>query len=184
MSQVYIKFPKPLQRVEIIPQKDLKDKDISSYIPGELSRQGIGSLFNDNSDYDYSQEKQIIDVFTQEILITHTNEPLEISLDKLSEQQIPVSNAKFQIDEAYEKGFSDGVESVKAEMEANLEQAKHFENLVNEFKHQYIQELNKLEESLVSLSIMVAEHIINRELANNSNMIIEQTRKAIHALDD
>ena len=29
MSQVYIKFPKPLQRVEIISQKDLKDIDIS-----------------------------------------------------------------------------------------------------------------------------------------------------------
>ena len=86
------------------------------------------------------------------------------------------------------RGFLDGQEltiyTFKNEIASHQQWVRNIDSVVKELQNHYLQEIANFEDSLVELAIMASEHILDHEIAANSEIVIEQTRKAIQSLDN
>jgi len=93
-----------------------------------------------------------------------------------------------EIQNAYNQGFTDGQETTKASFQTQIQQhmkwLKNLDSVIQELRTQYSQSIVNFEESLVSLAVMIAGHIIEREVSADSEIVIGQVRKAIRSLDN
>jgi flagellar assembly protein FliH len=58
------------------------------------------------------------------------------------------------------------------------------DSVIAELRSQYSKAIVNFEETLVELAIKVAEHILDREISTDSEIVLQQARKAIQSLDD
>lgn len=125
--------------------------------------------------------------FTEKFVISNSNQPVQISLNNLPIDTIPLDEAKIEVQNAYDKGFNDGQEAAgnvyKSEIESHLRYIKRIDKLSKNLRDNYKKELKELEDSLIDMSILIAKHIINKEIESDENLVIDNVKKAINTLD-
>jgi len=127
-------------------------------------------------------------VFSQEFVFTNIDQLIEIDLNKVSEPSVPISIAKEEIQKAYEKGVADGLMQTKVTFQIEVEKyqtwIKRIESVTDELQKKFKVEMKKLESMLIDLSLGVAKHLISQEILMNSDIVINQVKKAISSLDE
>lgn len=171
------------------------DKEVE--LPDEVIEEEIKSDPNskkENEKHDENEEdcenlrfKKCDTVFSQRYTITDSNQPITISLDKVKEESLSISEARVEIQNSYDRGFNDGQDAAKAiydnELKDKISWIKRIDSVIHNMEIDFQKELKKFEEIIVDTSIKIAEEIINKEVKENSTIIIEQVKKAIEYLD-
>jgi flagellar biosynthesis/type III secretory pathway protein FliH len=156
-------------------------------IPG---REGIKMPAASNPQADGNAGMVIVQkpVFTEEFVFSGSNEPLEISLDNLEKESLPLEEAQREVQQAYERGFEDGRELTRSTLSLEIEKQQHwvrnFDSIFQELRVNFSKEIDVLADSVISLSVMIAGRILEHEVRSNPDTVIEQTRRALKALDD
>lgn len=126
--------------------------------------------------------------FTQEFIFTNTNQPIVIPLNNIPEPALPLRIVKEEIQKTYERGLQDGQIQAKALYQTELDKYNNwisqFDSIAKELKSEHQVALKKLEESVVSISLMVAQHIIGRQASEDSTLVLDLVRKAIDSLEN
>jgi flagellar biosynthesis/type III secretory pathway protein FliH len=198
MPKYSLTLRKPIHSIDIIKKDDIEFAE--QYTPkldnGEMNQlideiiQNRGIINHQNYNKTKSSEKVKISkpVFIEEFSISNSNEPVQISLSNVIEESLMIEDVKKEVQSAYDDGFKDGQQVTKsiyeAEIQKHLEWIRNFDIITEEFKKNYFSDMKKLEDSLISLAIMVSEHILGHETTANSNLVIEQCRKAINSLSN
>lgn len=185
MDGIVFKTPKKLHRVEIIRSKDVKARGVKGILhkPPRMDLPLIDVIdITDTFEYPVTSE------YSDNFIVLENKTPLKIGLEKLPVDMMPIADAQQQIQDAYEKGFADGqkvtISTYKDELETHQDWVRRFDKVVKELTMDYSMSIKRFEESLVPLAVMTAEHILLHEITHNSSIVIEQTRKAIKALDN
>jgi len=206
---IKVKSPVKLERAEIIKAENIIFKDRSARIPilevdesilNELIEDNVNSIIGEDIGHCQEREAQVgkeiearilrrqKPILIDEFTINNLDKPVEISSSRVPEDTVPISEVQEEVQHAYDKGFDDGqqitISTFKAELESHQQWVKNFDEIVKVLQKHYIEELKKFEDSLASLAVVVAEHILEREVDNDSSIVIEQTKKAIRSLDD
>ncbi len=200
MNSIKITLPKKLSRVEILSSKELSNEDYFQYIPltqvpvenysPDTFNEEIANLRNIDYEKDIFEmlDIPIQQTFYREVSFTDQRRPIQISLDKLPKETILLSDAKRKIQESYDMGFREGQEitedHLKEEISRHQSWIKIFDNLSIDLRKQYSNEISKLEESIVGLSIEIAKHILNNELKSDTNIFTTQIKKALSEIDN
>lgn len=200
MPRLKLKLPQKLSRVEIIRGKDLKPTDYFSFLPLDkipldeelnmIFEQEVAELRNQETEREFfiDEDIPIIHQYYHDITFTEQLKPVQISLDKLPIDSVPLEEVQIQVQQSYEKGFKDGQEVTRDlfsdEFKRHQEWVKKFDILSNKLRASYTDELNKLEEMIISLGIMTAKHILQTEISANSDIVINQVKKAIYEAEN
>lgn len=175
MPDVTIKIPRRLQRVKIYRSEDYS----------QLFKEDVNSQDKKNIEVIKKAEKPI---FIEEFSFSNLNEPVEISLKKIPEESIPLLEVKKEVQNAYDHGFADGQQVGKSTYETEIqnlqEWIRNFDLIAAELRSRMSEEIKSLEQTLPAIALMIAEHILEHECSNNSNIVIEQTIKAIKSLNN
>lgn len=174
MASITVKSPKLIKQASIIWAKDLIEQELNNkrYANGQIKK----------------RKKLERPIFTEEYQISDTKEPLLISLQNVQSGMSELQQIKEEIQEAYDQGFADGQETTSATLQIQIIQhqqwLRNIDSVIKELRSQYSNSISELENSLITLSIMVAEKIIEREVTANSEIVVVEVRKAIKSLDN
>jgi len=83
--------------------------------------------------------------------------------------------------EAYEKGFSEGMESREKEFLAALNTMAEVTREISEFKKNFYSEV---EEQMLGLACSIAEKVIHTEVSTNKNIVLAVLREAVKNVVD
>ncbi|MCX6147597.1 MAG: FliH/SctL family protein [Candidatus Kapabacteria bacterium] len=126
--------------------------------------------------------------FTQEFIFSSSNQPIVISLNNIPEPALPVRVVKEEIQKSYDRGMQDGQIQAKAIFQTEIDKYNQwitrFDTIAEDLKSEHHIALKKLEESVVSISLLIAQHIIGRQASEDSNLVLELVRKAISSLEN
>jgi flagellar assembly protein FliH len=126
--------------------------------------------------------------FTQTFVFSNSNQPIEINLNNIPEPSLPLSIVKEEIQKAYDTGISDGMIQSKATFKSEIEKyhswIRRIDDIAEEIAKQNYSAIQNMEKAVVDLSIMVAKHILQREVLHDSNIVLEQVNKAINSIDE
>jgi flagellar assembly protein FliH len=133
-----------------------------------------------------SSAKKVI--FTEKFVISNTNQPVQISLKKISGPALSIEDAKIEIQKAYDNGFSDGQEASNIAYQNDLDKYKEWikriDLITSELRKEFSKQIENLEKSLIPTSIMIAKHIIMDEISSNADIVINQARKALKLVEE
>jgi flagellar assembly protein FliH len=196
MPRLTLKLPQKLNRVEIIRGKDLKPTDYFSFIPldkipiekelNAIFETEVAELRNQETEKELFIDENIpiIHQYYHEISFIEQLKPVPLLLDKLPIDSLPLEEVRVQVQQSYEKGFKDGQEVTRDlfsdEFLRQQQWVKKFDTLSNKLRASYTDELKKLEELIISLGMMTAKHILEAEITKNSDLVINQVKKAIY----
>ncbi len=117
-----------------------------------------------------------------------TEEEHEVENDQAT---MSLDEIQADIQQAYDRGFSDGQAVTSALMESEIgklrEQAKNLDTLVLDLQEQFAREIEQFQTMAVNVAIVCAEHILQREVSVNARLAVEQARKVLvtmHGLRD
>ena len=193
MAKVKVKIQRPIHRVKILKGKEALVEETDAFPPLEdIEEEPEEDLFPDEDiEEEFEEEEEEIPgpaVFYSELSFCNPLKPVSINMDRVPPKAVPVDEVKKEVQKAYDEGFNDGQQistsNFEAEIEKYREWMKRIDTVVEDLSISYSYEVNKFEESLTSLAQMMAEHIIQREISGDSEIIITQARKAIESLDD
>ncbi len=108
-------------------------------------------------------------------------------LEEIAEEPvIRVSDARKQVQNAYDRGFADGKQVATAtmmtEVQRQHEVLKNFDMLIGNLHNDFGQSLQAMERSVVELALMVAEAVISEEVRRDKSVVIAQVKKALESL--
>lgn len=192
MQKIVVKIPRRKQKVRIIRTDELIDKELKNR---SLWHEDEEIIAPSEVDTDINEEIEpelpvsVRTVFTETFVITDSNQPIEISLKNIPlEESLPVSEVMFEVQSAYDKGFSDGQESSIAAYQSEIgkykEWIKRIDNLTRNLKKKFLIEVESFEKSLIPISIMIAEKIISSEITVNGEIVINQVKNALQSIGD
>lgn len=200
MPRLTLKLPKRLNRVEIIRGKDIKTADYFSFLPidkmpaeeiiEEVFDSEVAELRNQETEKEIfiTENIPIFHHFNHKVSFNEQTVPIQIDISKLPIETVPLEEVKQQVQDSYEKGFKDGQEVTREffsdELLRHQEWVKKFDILANKLRAGYSLELKKLEEMIIGLGLMAAEHILKREVSTNSDIVLEQVQRAIAQTDN
>ncbi len=125
--------------------------------------------------------------FTQEFLFSNAGEPIVIDLNNMPEPALPIRVVKEEIQKSYDRGIEDGQIQAKATFQTEIEKynewLRRIEGVTEQILKEHEEQQKKMEQSIISISLMVAEHILGREADKNAHLVLEQVRKAIDTLE-
>lgn len=190
MSVVTINIPRTTRaaKVGLLDEFSTKEftgnsEDMKVFIREQKNKKRTAALFAQRKK---ELAKKVI--FTEKFVISNSNQPLQISLKNIGEPTLSISEAKYEIQNAYDKGFSDGQEAASIAYQNEVEKYTHwiaeFDELSKKLRTEYSLNMHKLENAVVPVAVMIAKHILMREISNDSNIVIEQVRKAIKLTDE
>ncbi len=192
MSKVKVRVGKPIHRVKILKAKDVLIEDTEAFTP--LDELIFEDLENDLDRFDEEErekEKREIPetaLFSNEFYFCNPKKPISISMDKIPPKSVPVEEVKKEVQKAYDNGFDDGQQVTTSNFEAEIEKyrewMKRIDSVIEDLTISYNFEVNKFEESLTFIAKMMAEHILEREISKDSEVVITQAKKAIDSLDE
>jgi flagellar assembly protein FliH len=191
MSEIILKLPRRRNRVKIVRNPDEIDKFLDtrgSLTPGYRKKSSDKDILQKKiSESNFEEDlKSTKTVFTHKFVISESNQPFQISLSNIPLSSISLEDAKIEVQNAYDKGFLDGQESSSAayqnEIKTHKDWIKSIDLVVNEIKSQFIKETELFQNAVVPVAIMIAEHILAREISKDNSIIIDQTKKAINSL--
>lgn len=192
MSKVKVKIQRPIHRVKILKGKEALVEETEALPPLEEIEEEPDEEFFPEEDIEeeYEEEEEIPEpaVFYSEFTFCKPVNPVSINVDRIPPKAVPVDEVQKEVQKAYDEGFNDGQQvstsNFEAEIEKYREWMKRIDTVVEDLSISYSYEVNKFEESLTSLAKMMAEHILQREISDDAEIIITQARKAIESLDD
>ncbi len=193
MQKIVVKIPKRKQKVRIIRTDELIERELRNVQSWQDEIDELIDIPEPEPEPIIECDKQIIEpvrtVFTETFVINESNQPIEISLKHIpQEESLPVSEVMIEVQSAYDKGFIDGQDSSNAAYISEINKYKDWirriDNLTRNLKKKYLIELESLEKSIVPISIMIAEKIIETEVSNNGEMVINQVKQAIQRIGD
>lgn len=192
MSSVKVKIRQPFHRVKILKGKDAMIEDINVFLPIDTIPDDdiIEKLdeFDENEIEKEKKEDPKPSVFTGEFCFCIPKNPISISLEKIPPKSIPVDDVKKEVQKAYDNGFDDGqkitTSNFKAEIEKYRDWMRRIDSVIEDLAISYHYEVNKFDDSLTSLARMMAEHILVREISQDSAVVLTQAKKAIDSLDE
>ena len=121
--------------------------------------------------------------FWKEFVVANEGKLVNLDLSKISEDTIPISVAKEEIQHAYERGMEDGqlqaMSTYKFEIEKYQDWIRRIDNLSNELSKEHTLAIESFENNLVDLSVMIAESILDEHIAQDKSIVLKQVRKAI-----
>jgi flagellar biosynthesis/type III secretory pathway protein FliH len=188
MASVKVKVRQPFHRVKILKAKDAFLDDVEIFVP--LDTIPDDDIIEKLDEFDEDLEEEVPEpaVFINQFSFCNPKRPILISLDKIPPKSIPVDEVKKEVQKAYDNGFDDGQQVTTSNFEAEIEKyrdwIKRIDSVVEDLTIGYHVEVNKFEDSLTSLAKMMAEHILEREISQDSEVVITQARKAIDSLDE
>jgi len=196
MSDVILRIPRQRKKVQIIKSKDLIEKELSKYL--RETDLDLKALFDEKFNIDDPEnqidpnddviiEKEIPEinrtVFSQTFSISNSNSPTEISLKNIQAPSITLNEAMIEVQSAYDTGVKHGKETSDAEYLKELrrheEWVRNIDILMRNIKSQFILETQKLEEIAINMAIAISKKIIDREIETDTNIVIEQAKRAI-----
>lgn len=179
MPAITLKIPKRLDRVQIIRAEDfvIDEEPI-------VEEEPIEEL--DFSDLVVEEEQEPEPtVFTQEFVISMKHQPVQVVIPEAQPESMLLEEAKREVQAAYDKGFADGQDVTRTTYEIEIEQYRDWmlriDSMAEGLRSQYFADLKNVEHSVLELGIMIAEQILCYEIDRNSNIFIEQLRKALKA---
>lgn len=152
--------------------------------PKSASFQNFSLLENHKAFIEKYIEKEI----ASEKEFEHTPEQEEPTEDITSDVNLSMVKIQEEIQNAYNQGFNDGQQTTTAAFQAQIQQhqkwLRNIDSVILELRQQYSQIIAELENQIIDLAIEIAKHILQTEALNNSEIVIQQARKAIKELDD
>lgn len=131
---------------------------------------------------------QQITTFTQYSTITNLDIAIDIDLSKVKEESLPISVVQEEIQKAYNHGFNDGKEvtesTFREEISKHQNWIKNIDLIIEKLRRQFASEYSKLEDLVGIIAVDIAEHIINREVSQDTHLFINQVKKIINELDN
>jgi len=195
MYEFKLKLPNKIKHAEIIPSESFNTEKLIPF--SEFSDSELNTVFDSYRDeekpepFDLAELLSVIPktqrtIFYEERAAPIQSKPVQISLDKLNKNLVPLTEVQVEIQHAYDKGFDDARQMTRKTFEIELEKREHWikniDKLLINLRAKFVNELKKLDQNLVPLAIMVAEHILQREVTAHSDIVIEQAKKAIQAI--
>lgn len=213
MSDIRIRVPRHKKRVRIIKAKDLIEKELESYRPAppepetrheeEADKkqaptiEELENMMRETADaVRRKREEEALPVqeiedpkrpvFSQTFTINNTNQPTEISLKNIPPESITVSEAKIEIQSAYDSGFKHGKESSDAEYRKELDRQEQWtrsiDMVVEKMKAAYLKETEKFEDVVISTAMAVAERVLQREISLDDNIAVPAVKRAVELM--
>ena len=197
METFVITTTKKMNRAEVIRSGELDPSRLSLYIPE--------TQYDDNdriNEYDEISVQNLLSkpveslkekvgprcFYFEENSYPAVNGPIKINLSKVKETTISISELQNEIEDAYNKGFDDGQQITRTTFEIELEkrqlQVLNFDSVIKDLRKQLSGEFSKVQDSALSLSILIAEHILDHEASINKEIVISQVNKALEFIDN
>jgi flagellar assembly protein FliH len=129
------------------------------------------------------RKEAIITKYWKEFVISNEGKLLELDLSKVTEDSVPISVAKEEIQLAYERGMEDGqmqaFATYKTEIEKYQEWIRRIDSVADELKREHLFAIKNFEDNMIELSCMIAETILDDSINKDNSIVIQQVRKAI-----
>jgi len=126
-------------------------------------------------------------VYYREVHFANYDEPVQLSLDKVEEDTVPLSLAAEEIQKAYENGLHDGQLTARATYKTEIQKyrawIKRIDSVVETLVGKHKNELKKMQSSLIELSTMIAEHIILEEIDRDRSATVNIVQEVIQELE-
>ncbi len=193
MQKIIVHIPRRKQKVRIIRTEDLINKELSNLPVWDDEIEEIIDIPEPEPEPmpepEPEEPKPVRTVFTETFVISDSNQPIEISLKNIpQEESLPVSEVLIEVQSAYDRGFIDGQDSSGAAYESEISKYKDWirriDKLTNSLKNKFLLQIESLEKAIIPLSIMIAEHIIDEEIEVKKHIVINQVKKAINRIGD
>lgn len=189
MQKVTIKIPRNKQKLRIIRSQDLLNKQIEERLRKEEEERLRNLIIPEPEPNEVEiQHKPKRPQYTEYFTISNYNQPIQISFKNIPPESITVSEAKIEIQRAYDEGYNDGKETTDLEYKAEIlkyeDWIRKIDSVALEIKDKFFQEIKLFEDIIVSTSVMIASEILKREISKDSEIIIEQVKSAIATLED
>lgn len=210
MLRFNLKIGKEQKRLRIIRDKSRIDEEIFKY---NFRRYEKSLLANRETDEERAERKKreeeeekrriedekraerlkelekkeaIITRFWNEFVITNEGKIVDLDLSKISEDTVPISVAKEEIQSAYERGMEDGqmqaMSTYKVEIAKYQDWIRKIDSVSQELTREHVQAITNFEENLIELSIMIAESILDERISEDKSAVVHQVRKAISSV--
>lgn len=135
-----------------------------------------------------SRQKEVDDISDSRPEEFNFDNEIPKSNEDQEEEKISLTELQEEVQKAYDQGFTDGQETTRATFQAQIQQhqrwLRNLDSVIADLRSQYTKSILDMEETVISLSIMVAKHVLEREVSLDSEVIITQVRKAINTLDN
>lgn len=189
-----LKFIKNKNKVIEEEKKQKEEKERKKY--DEIKKQQeIENQLKEEQEQKKAEEEekkikvhQPTEVFIEKYSISGEGKPLEISFEKVKEDTLPLEEVMVEVQESYDRGFEDGKDAtqvaVQTEIDKYSEWIRQIDNTIESIQENFSSELKKFEKSLIESVIIASEKILEREISNDSEIIINQVKKAIQQLDE
>lgn len=132
------------------------------------------------------RKEAIITKYWSEFVISNKGELLELDMSRIREDTIPISVAKEEIQNAYERGSEDGqmqaMSTYRTEIEKYQEWLRRIDSVTIDLKKEHIQAIKNFENNMIDLSTMMAEAILDEKINEDKSVVIKQVRKAISSV--
>jgi flagellar biosynthesis/type III secretory pathway protein FliH len=125
--------------------------------------------------------------YFQRIQFSNYCDPVQISMEKILPDSIPIDIAAEEIQKAYESGMHDGQltarSTYKTEIRKYREWINRIDSVVDNLTKNHKSEIDDMRDSLIELSTLIAENIILEEINRDNSRIIDIVKEAIEDLE-
>jgi len=187
MPHYKLTLPYKLHRVEIIRSEDMNFDNAQIYKPFEkITPKGEKISQKELSETELKKKSRTF--FFEEKSLPSVSEYLQLDLSKPLMNPVSMQEVQDEIQHAYDRGFDEAQQLTRTTFEIELQKRQHwvlnFDSVFKQMDIQFAQQMRNLEDSVIPLAVMVAEHILEREISSDANIVIEQVRKAIRSIDN
>lgn len=189
MQKVIVKIPRKKQRLKVIRNRELLDEQFEGRIsPFDPKPKEQSEFIEPEPEEVYLPVKKKATHYTEYFSISDSLEPVQISLKNIPPESITVNEAQIEIQRAYDKGFEDGKETSDSEYKAEIKKyeqwIRQIDSIALELKDKFLSETRQFEDIIINTANLIATQILEREVSRDSDIVIDQVRKAIATLDD
>jgi len=207
LKKITLAIPNHRQKVRIIANSDLIQYELNEIMMEkkrfELKKELERETFAERKQKEVREEleklgkvnqedlEEIIrrppPVYYREVHFANYDEPVQLSLDKVEEDTVPLSLAAEEIQKAYENGLHDGQLTARATYKTEIQKyrawIKRIDSVVETLVGKHKNELKKMQSSLIELSTMIAEHIILEEIDRDRSATVNIVQEVIQELE-
>lgn len=206
MQTIKIKIPKRHKNEEKNPESSIIKEilpELEFYKFEELVSEPTEPEYNDfqsffeefNREYVTPQPKKTKDkkkverpAFAAYFTIGNFNQPIQLDLSKVNKIDLTPEEIQQQVQSAYDKGFEDGQQitqmAIAEEFKKFEDRVKSIEQVIENLNREYSKQIRQLKDVIVPLAIKIAEHIIQKEVKVNPQVVVKQVEKALEIIDN
>jgi flagellar assembly protein FliH len=181
MSDIILKIPRSTSSAKVKVVEEYNFDNLSGSNSKEIRLQDKKRFASMIEARKRQQTKKVI--FTEKFVVSSSNQPVQISLKKVSEPTLSIADAKIEIQSAYDKGFADGQEASEISYQNEIQKYKEWINRIDsvskELRSDYTKQIDSLEQVVLPTAIVIAKHILGAELTVNPELVLSQVKKAV-----